>query len=131
MNMNELLKVMNQMDWELFVKQKEWLYSQLCYLEKWYGAEASALPEGILNMMGRIQNVWEMGGIDNNGVPKEGCWYDELWFDEDLEIALENAEIQVTDQNVARLKRECLHIFDDKSERNEMLADKARSIFDT
>lgn len=29
------------------------------------------------------------------------------------------------------MKLECLHIFDDKSVRNEMLADKAREIFNS
>ncbi|MCD8105925.1 MAG: hypothetical protein LUF35_13250 [Lachnospiraceae bacterium] len=60
---------------------------------------------------------------------KDLFWYEEFWNDEDLEIALENAEIEVTDKNVAKLKQACLHIFDDKTDRNEMLADMARDIF--
>ncbi len=55
----ELVKAVNQIDWELFLKQKEWLYSQQYYLEKWYGVEAAALPEGILNMMDKIQDAYE------------------------------------------------------------------------
>ncbi|MCD7819951.1 MAG: hypothetical protein LUH07_13040 [Lachnospiraceae bacterium] len=56
-------------------------------------------------------------------------WYEEFWNDEDLEIALENAEIEVTVENVARQKQACLHIFDDKSDRNAMLTDMVRDIF--
>lgn len=64
--MDELMKALQQMDWELFSKQKEWLYSQQCYIEKWYGAEAATLPEGILNMMDRIQDAWEAEKINAN-----------------------------------------------------------------
>lgn len=51
-------------------------------------------------------------------------WYTEIWTNEDLEAALENAGIPTTDYAVEKLKGECLHLFDDKSARNEMLADK-------
>lgn len=50
-------------------------------------------------------------------------WYTEIWTNEDLEAALENAAIPVTEYAVEKLKAECLHLFDDKSTRNEMLAD--------
>lgn len=58
--MEELLK---NMDWELFEKQKEWLAEQVAVLEP-SGSEASGIPEGILNMMDRIQEAWE-----NRGTP--------------------------------------------------------------
>ncbi|MCD8069182.1 MAG: hypothetical protein LUE87_09915 [Lachnospiraceae bacterium] len=118
----ELLKVLGNMDWDLFKRQKEWLFSQQIQTENWYGQDASDLPAGILNMMDRIQDVWE-DVVDNP------CWYEERWNDEDLRTALGNAEIEATEVNIARLKKECIHIFDDKSERNEMLADMAREIF--
>lgn len=118
----ELLKVLGNMDWDLFKRQKEWLFSQQIQTENWYGQDASDLPAGILNMMDRIQDVWE----DEADNP---CWYEERWNDEDLRTALGNAEIEATEVNIARLKKECIHIFDDKSERNEMLADMAREIF--
>lgn len=53
--MEELLK---NMDWELFKKQKEWLAEQVAALEP-SGSEASGIPEGILNMMDRMQEVYE------------------------------------------------------------------------
>ncbi len=83
-------------------------------------------------MMDGIPSAWETKKperMDNNRATKDECWYEEAWTDEDLEITLENAGVAVTGENVQILKCECLHIFDDKSERNEMLADKARSIF--
>ena len=65
METGKLMTALKQMDWDLFLKQKEWLYSQQCYIEKWYGVEAAALPEGIINMMDQIQNAYEdvFGGI--------------------------------------------------------------------
>ncbi|MCD7737902.1 MAG: hypothetical protein LUH58_02525 [Lachnospiraceae bacterium] len=124
MNNNELTKTMRRMDWDLFLRQKEWLYSQQCYLEKWYDVDASAFPEGILNMMDRIQEAWE----DESDNP---YWYVEVWDDADLEMALENAEVEVTKENVNKLKGRCQHAFDDKSARNEILADMARKLFYT
>lgn len=53
--MEELLE---NMDWELFERQKEWLAKQVAALEP-SGSEVSGFPEGILNMMDRIQEIWE------------------------------------------------------------------------
>ena len=58
-----------------------------------------------------------------------GCWYTESWCDEDLELALENADIPVMDDNMRKLREACKGIFDDKSERNEMLVQKAHETF--
>lgn len=67
-----------------------------------------------------------MVGIE---VPEQNAWYIEKWYDEDLIGTLEEIGVTVSEENIERLKLECLHIFDDKSARNEMLADKAREIF--
>lgn len=56
-------------------------------------------------------------------------WYTENWYDEDLEYALENAGIPLTDENMKKLKEACAGIFDDKSERNKKLENRAREIF--
>ncbi|MCD7750273.1 MAG: hypothetical protein LUI10_00780 [Lachnospiraceae bacterium] len=122
---NKLLALMDDMDWDLYLKQKEWLYAQQTQIEKWYGREASALPVGILNMMDRIQDAWEEEAARADA---NECWYEEKWYDEDLRIALEEAGVDVTAGNVAKLKKECLHIFDDKSKRNEMLVGVAREL---
>ena len=66
---------------------------------------------------------------------KIGCgsveqpWYTENWYMEDLENALESAGIEVTEENWGKLLQGCQGIFDDKTVRNEMLADKARELF--
>ncbi|MCD8076037.1 MAG: hypothetical protein LUF27_13615 [Lachnospiraceae bacterium] len=136
MKTDQLKNIMGQIDWELFLKQKEWLYSQQCHLERWYGTRAAVLPEGILNLMDCLQNSWEES-MEGFQLSKESddvgnsYWYKEVWTNENPRIALENAEVEVTEENVGKLQQECLHIFDDKSERNEMLANRARSIFDT
>lgn len=59
----------------------------------------------------------------------EQPWYTENWYMEDLENALESAEIEVTEENLNKLLLGCRGIFDDKTMRNEMLADKARKLF--
>lgn len=57
-------------------------------------------------------------------------WYTENWYDEDLKKVLEDGDIPVNSENVERLKKACKGIFDDKSGRFEMLAFKAREIFE-
>lgn len=67
----------------------------------------------------------------NTEVPEQNAWYVEKWYDEDLINALKESGVTASKENIERLKLECLHIFDDKSIRNEMLADKAREIFNS
>lgn len=67
----------------------------------------------------------------NTEVPEQSAWYVEKWYDEDLINALKEIGVTVSKENIERLKLECLHIFDDKSVRNEMLVDKAREIFNS
>lgn len=45
-------------------------------------------------------------------------------------ITIISVIVTASEKNLERLKSECLHIFDDKSTRNEMLVDKAREIFE-
>lgn len=56
-------------------------------------------------------------------------WYVERWYDEDLGVALEEAGIPITSENVKKLREACKGIFDDKSARNEMLREKAEEVF--
>ncbi|MCD7840850.1 MAG: hypothetical protein LUG56_00080 [Lachnospiraceae bacterium] len=76
-------------------------------------------------MMDRIQDAWEEEAARADA---NECWYEEKWYDEDLRIALEEVGVDVTAGNVAKLKMACLHIFDDKSERDEMLVGMARKL---
>ena len=57
------------------------------------------------------------------------CWYVERWMDEDLENALLAINVSPTKDNIRLLREECKHLFDDKSERNEMLRMMAESLF--
>lgn len=57
-------------------------------------------------------------------------WYREDWHLEDLEEAIRNAGLEVTQERVDKLLEECHRIFDDKSGRNEMLAQKASELFE-
>ena len=59
----------------------------------------------------------------------EEPWYTEKWYTEDLKNALEGAEIEITEENLEKLRAGCRNIFDDKSERYEMLLDKVRELF--
>lgn len=56
-------------------------------------------------------------------------WCIERWYDEDLAVALDANKIPVTEENIKKMRNACKGIFDDKSGRNEMLADKARELF--
>lgn len=123
---SELVKIMDNMDWDLFQRQKEWLYAQQIHIEKWYGQEAAVFPTGILNMMDKIQDAWENDKMAR--ADKKRCWYEEKWYDEDLKMALKDADVEITAANVTRLRNRCAHIFDDKSVRNEMLVNMARTL---
>ena len=94
MKMDQLKNVMEQIDWGLFLKQKEWLYSQQCHLERWYGIRAADLPEGILNLMDCLQVAWEESQesfqlSEKQDDVENSYWYKEAWNDEDLRAALE------------------------------------------
>jgi len=66
---------------------------------------------------------------DSENQFEDKCWYIEKWYDEDLEVALEEAGIPITKENVIKLKTACKGIFDDKSERNSMLCQIAEKTF--
>ena len=57
-------------------------------------------------------------------------WYREDWYLEDLEEAIRSTGLEVTQERVDKLLKECHRIFDDKSGRNEMLAQKASKLFE-
>lgn len=56
-------------------------------------------------------------------------WYREDWYLEDLEEAIRSSGLEVTQERVDKLLEECHRIFDDKSGRNEMLAQKVSELF--
>lgn len=65
---------------------------------------------------------------DENDKNSDSCWYEERWYDSDLENALLYHEVPVTEKTMKLMREKCKHIFDDKSARNEMLEDKAFEI---
>lgn len=48
-------------------------------------------------------------------------WYEEEWLMEDILDALDSADAPHTERNLEIAVEECRHLFDDKSDRNEML----------
>lgn len=68
----------------------------------------------------------------SKGVYELDCciWYREDWYLEDLEEAIRSTGLEVTQERVDKLLEECHRIFDDKSGRNEMLAQKASKLFE-
>ena len=54
----------------------------------------------------------------------------EDWYLEDLEEAIRSTGLEVTQERVDKLLEECHRIFDDKSGRNEILAQKASKLFE-
>lgn len=59
----------------------------------------------------------------------EEPWCVERWYEEDLAVAMESAGVEITDANIRKMREVCKGIFDDKSTRNEILADKAYELF--
>lgn len=57
-----MMKLLANMDWELFDKQKQWLHEQVCRLELSGTGEAEH-PEGLLNLMDQIGDLAEDLGI--------------------------------------------------------------------
>jgi len=77
--------------------------------------------------------IWEfaMKKLEENvWLNSTGYWYTERWSDGDLEVALKNADIPATGKNTRKLRDVCRGIFDDKSERNEMIAQMAHETFE-
>lgn len=58
------------------------------------------------------------------------CWYEERWYREDIENTLAVAGIPITEENITRLWMKAKKIFDDKSDRNEMLVMAALEEFE-
>lgn len=60
---------------------------------------------------------------------KTKYWAEERWSNEDLEAALEYDAIEPTLENIEKLRKACISLFDDKTEHNEMIRAKVREIF--
>lgn len=71
----------------------------------------------------RYFEIW-----DENG--QSAKFYIVEQYLEDLEEAIRSTGLEVTQERVDKLLKECHRIFDDKSGRNEMLAQKASKLFE-
>lgn len=76
---------------------------------------------------GKVRWFYQIFEVHADAVT-DSCWYEERWYDSDLENALLYHEVPVTEKTMALMKENCEHLFDDKSARNEMLADVAYKI---
>lgn len=117
-------ETLHNIGWQLFQKQKEWLNQQAIQAED-SGCEDN-MPLGILNLMDAIQDMYESGALDSS---EDNAWYTEKWYDEDIISILEELEIPATRKNIMRARQRVLRLFDDKSDRNEMLTDAIEDIF--
>ena len=79
-------------------------------------------------LFGFYQIVEFDANADENDKNSDSCWYEERWYDSDLENALLYHEVPVTENTMRLMREKCKHIFDDKSVRNEMLEDMAFEI---
>lgn len=118
----EIPAVLNYIDWDLYYRQKEWLARQVAELEP-TGSEAIQYPEGILNFMDQIQDAYE---LTKTKMP----WYTENWYDDAIVKTMKSLKIPVTDANMYRAKRAVKQIFDDKSDREELLIQYIRNEFE-
>lgn len=117
----DLSEVLDNIDWDLYYRQKEWLARQVSELEP-TGSDASQYPEGILNFMDQIQDAYELDGAD---IP----WYSEQWYESDIVKAMEELDIPVTPANLLRAKVAVEGLFDNLSNRWEVLLSCIESAF--
>ena len=78
----------------------------------------------LANLKNSLEMLFQERGDD---ICRETPWYTEEWYREDLENALENADVAPTEVNVKAFLEKCRDIFSDLSERNEMLENAAES----
>lgn len=56
-------------------------------------------------------------------------WYTEKWLYQDIIYALEDADVPATEENIFLVESRVKKGFDDKSDRNEMIADIVDELF--
>ena len=86
-----------------------------------YAEDDDQFAELMGYFLNKMVQVKEKGGLYCGGVvskdDEEKPWYVEKWYEEDLKNALEHYSIPATEKNIAKLKKECKHLFDDKTDR--------------
>ena len=110
-------------DTELLSKQKDCLIS--LQTTAGFESETGQTLEGVLNLLDAISNVLEEDEADP-------VWYEETWYESDLINALEYNLVNVkSNTNIRKLRDECINrgLFNDKSDRNEMIDDIVIELF--
>lgn len=87
--------------------------------------EAVIIGEDYDWMAGQIREVLGLWGM----LPKEHIWYTEIWTDDDLITALEEEGVEATAENLEKVKELAIPLFDDKTMRNEQIADVVSQLF--
>lgn len=62
--------------------------------------------------------------------PDPEVWYTETWVDQDIVDALEDQNIEATQERLEQVKKRVIPLFDDKTERNEQIADVVWELFE-
>lgn len=102
-----------------------------------FNGECYAIPYGGTKD-GKLNFEWLLEATEENRQKiideiyrrANAIWHREDWYLEDLEEAIRSTGLEVTQERVDKLLEECHRIFDDKSGRNEMLAQKASKLFE-
>ncbi len=130
---NDFLKICNGQEEiaDVIFFQCDWQHPETCLQDQWF-EELDVCPKcgKWFWCYGKMEcpycgSLHNPDAIDGDEEP----WYTEKWYTEDLKNALEGAEIEITEENLEKLRAGCRNIFDDKSERYEMLLDKVRELF--
>lgn len=85
-----------------------------------YGSDYDAIGD-------RLDRLFD--ALTDEYITSNDAWYVESWFDGDIEEALQILDIPYTEENLRKAKRILRGIFDDKSDRNEMIVQVLGSEF--
>lgn len=66
----------------------------------------------------------------HQALPDPEVWYTETWCDQDIVDALEDQDIEATPERLEQVKERVIPLFDDKTERNEQIADAVWELFE-
>lgn len=66
----------------------------------------------------------------HKAMPDPEAWYVETWCDQDIINAMEEQGVEVTPEKLEQVKEQVIPLFDDKTERNEQIADVVWELFE-
>lgn len=96
-------------------------------LEKLTGSEETVIAgEDYDWLSGQITEILAL----HQEQPDPEVWYTETWVDQDIVDALEDQNIEATQERLEQVKERVIPLFDDKTERNEQIADVVWELFE-